>query len=81
MSNSLHISVGCRVEGVFGRLVPNPNIKVKRREREKVYGTVIRAVDQRRWETVCDLDGEINIVTSNSVKVVPDEMEYYYMNW
>ena len=46
MSNSFHISVGCRVEGAFGPLVPNPNPKVKRRVREKVYGIVIRSVDQ-----------------------------------
>ena len=43
---------------------------MKRRVREKVCGT---AVDQRRWEIVCVLDGEIKIVTSNSLKVVPDE--------
>ena len=73
MSDFFHISVGCRVEGAFGPLVPSPNPKVKRRVREKVCGTVIRAVDHRRWETVCDLDGEIKIVTSNSLKFVPDE--------
>ena len=70
MSNSFHISVGWRVEGAFGPLVPNPNPKVKRRARENVCRTEIRAVDQRRLETGCDLDGEIKIVTSNSLKVV-----------
>ena len=75
MSSSFRISVGCRFEGVFGPLVPNPNSKVKRRVREKFCGTVIRAVDQRRWEIVCDLDGEIKIVTSNSLKVVLDDFE------
>ena len=73
MLNSFNFSVGCRVEGAFGPLVPNPNPKVKRRVREKVCETVTRAVDQRRWEIVCVLDGEIKIVTSNSLKVVPDE--------
>ena len=75
LSNSYHISVGCRVEGAIGPLVPNPNPKMKRREREKVCRTVIRAVDQRRWEIVCNLDGEIKFVTSNSLKVFPDEFE------
>ena len=46
---------------------------MKRRAREKVYGTVIRPVDQRRWEKLCDLNGEIKIVASNLLKVVPDE--------
>ena len=73
MSNSSHISVGCRVEGAFGPLVDNPNPKVKRRVRERVCGTVIKAVDQRRWEIVSDIDGEIKIITSNALKVVPDE--------
>ena len=73
MPSSSHIFVGCRVEGAFGPLIPNPNPKQKRRIREKAYGTVIRAVDQRRWEIVADIDGEIKILTSNSLKVVPDE--------
>ena len=91
MSNSFHISVGCRVEGTFGPLVPNPNPnpnlnlnpnlnpntnlnpKVKRRVREKVCGTVIRAVDQISWEIVCNLDGDIKNFTLNSLKVVADE--------
>ena len=68
MSNSFHISVGCRVEGTFGPPVPNPNPKVKKRVREQVSGTVIRAVDQRRWEIVCDLDGKIKIVTLELIK-------------
>ena len=34
---------------------------------------MIRAVDQRGGEIVCDLDGELKFVTSNSLKVVLDE--------
>ena len=30
-------------------------------------------MDQRRWEIVSDIDGEIKIITSNALKVVPDE--------
>ena len=64
MSYSYHISVGCRVEGAFGPLVPNPNPNPKVKGRVKVCGTVIRAVDQRRWEIVCNLDREKKIVTT-----------------
>ena len=64
--------VGCRVEGSFGPLIPNPNLKQKRRIKEKAHGTVIRAVDQRRWEIVADIDVEIKIVPSNALKVVLD---------
>ena len=70
MPNSSHIFIGCRVEGSFGPLIPNPNPKQKRRIREKVYSTVIRAVDQRQWEIVADIHGEIKIVTLNALKVV-----------
>ena len=84
MTNSSHISVECRVEGAFGPLVPNPNPnpnpKVKRRVREKACGTVIRAVDQRWWETVCDFDGEIKLFTSISLKLFRMILEYHYMN-
>ena len=48
MKNYFHIYIGCRAEGAFGPLVPNPNPKEKGRVREKVCGTVIRAIDQRR---------------------------------
>ena len=34
---------------------------------------MIRAVDQRRWEIVYNLDGKIKIFTSNSLNVVPNE--------
>ena len=74
MPISSHIFVGCRVEDSFGPLIPNPNPKQKRRIREKAYGTVIGAVDQRRWEIIADIDGEIKIVTSNVLKVVSDEV-------
>ena len=73
MSSFFNISVGCRVEGAFGPLVPNSNPKVKRRVREKVCRTVIRAVGQRGWEIVCDLDDEMKIFTSNSLKVILNE--------
>ena len=73
MPNSSHILVGCRVENSFGPLIPKPNPKQKRRIRDKAYSTVIRAVHQRKWEIVADIDGEIKIVTSNALKVVPDE--------
>ena len=73
MPNYSHIFVGCRAEGSFGPLIQNQNPKQKTMIREKVYGTVIRAVDQRQWETVADIDSKIKIVTSNTLKVIPDE--------
>ena len=73
MSSSSHISVGSQVEGTFGSLVDNPNPKAERQVKERVCGTVIKAVDQRRWEILSDIDGEIKTITSNVLKGVPDE--------
>ena len=55
MSQQKRISAGCRVAGLFGPLVPNPRGH-KRRIRQKVYGTVVRAVDMGRWEVLFDFD-------------------------
>ena len=73
MPNSSHVFVGRRVEGSFGPLILNPNPKQKRKMREKACSTAIRAVDQRRWEMVADIDGKIKIVTSNALKKFPDK--------
>ena len=67
--NSSHIFVGCRVKGSFDPLIPNPIPKQKRRIRKKACGTVTRTVDQRRWRIVAGR----KILTSNALKVVPDD--------
>ena len=72
MINSDRIHPGRRVYGAHGPLLANPN-GGKRRVREKVHGTVLKAVDQHKWEVVFDFDGKTKIVTSKSLKIVADE--------
>lgn len=73
MVSTSRIHVGCRVQGCFGPLVANPNGNTKRRVREKVLGTVIRAVDQHKWEVVFDYDGVSRQCKSNALLVVPND--------
>ena len=70
MVSSKRIYPGCRVEGRYGPLQPNPNPNIKRRVREMVVGTVLRAAEQRKWEVLFDFAGKSRTVTSNSLKVV-----------
>ena len=66
------IFAGSRVKGPHGPLVANPN-GGKRRVREKVYGTVIKAIGAHKWEVRFDFDGVINEVTSKSLSLVEGE--------
>ena len=69
MSQQKRISAGCRVAGSFGPLVPNPRGH-KRRIRQKVYGTVVRAVDMGRWEVLFDFDAKKQICSVKQLSVV-----------
>jgi len=74
MVNSSKISIGTRVEGAHGPLMPNPNPNIKRRIRTRVVGTVINAVGQHTWDILFDFDGKIqNGIHSRSLKIVPKE--------
>ena len=69
MVTSDRIHPGCRVIGSHGPLVASSN-GGKRRVREKVYGTILKAVDQQRWEVMFDFDNRTQLVTSRSLKLV-----------
>ena len=66
------IFTGSRVKGPHGPLVINPN-GGKRRVREKVYGTVIKATGAHKWEVQFDFDGKSKEVTSKSLSLVEGE--------
>ena len=73
MARATSLQAGCRVIGSHGPLIDNPNPNIKRRVREKVIGTVIRASGQRKWIVVFDFDGKEKEVASASLKKVSDE--------
>ena len=73
MVRSAHVFVGCRVEGSHGPLTSNPNTHSKRRVREKVVGTVIKAAGLHNWDVNFDFDGKVKTVSSRSLKIVPVE--------
>ena len=69
MVTSDRIHPSCRVIGSHGPLVASSK-SVKRRVREKVYGTIVKAVDQQRWEVMLDFDNRTKLITSRSLKLV-----------
>ena len=71
-SSKKRIEVGCRVEGNFGEFVPNTDPKKKRR-RDVAFATVIEAAGAKSWVIRRDIDGEVKIVSSRSMKVVEDD--------
>ena len=73
MANKLRISVGCRVEGGHGPLISNPDPAIKRRVRSRAVGTVLRSVEQRKWEVVFDFDAKVKTVSSSSLTIVESD--------
>ena len=71
--NSVRLLPGCRIFGSHGPLEKNPNASVKRRVRSKVYGTVLKAEGLHKWEVRFDFDGKSKVVTSKSLKLVPND--------
>ena len=59
------------MKGPHGALLPNPN-GGKRRVRERVYGTVVKAVGQHKWEVTFDFDGVAKEVTSKSLQLATE---------
>ena len=70
MVNMLRISVDCRVEEGHGPLIPNPDPAIKQRICSRAVGTVLRSVDQRKWEVVFDFDAKVKTVSSSSLTIV-----------
>ena len=67
------IKIGSRVSGSHGPLITNPNARVKRRVRQVVVGTVIKAAGIASWDVVFDFDGKVkNNVSSRALTLVPD---------
>ena len=71
--NSVRLLPGCRIFGSHGPLEKNPNASVKRRVRSKVYGTVLKAEGLHKWEVRFDFDGKSKVVSSRSLKLVPND--------
>ena len=75
MVNSSRLFVGCRVTGCFGPFIENESSNSKkRRTRERVTGTVIRAVDKHKWDVIFDFDGKLKKgISSRSLMIAPGE--------
>jgi len=48
------IANGCRVSGALGRSIDNPNPTIKRKHKERLFGTVICAVDRNKYRVRLD---------------------------
>ena len=59
------------MKGPHGALLPNPN-GGKRRVRERVYGTVVKAVGQHKWEVTFNFDGVAKEVTLKSLQLASE---------
>ena len=74
MVNSSRLFVGCRVTGCFGPFIENESRSKKRRTRERVTGTVIRAVDKHKWDVIFDFDGKMRRgISSRSLMIALGE--------
>ena len=74
MVNSSRLFVGCRVTGCFGPFIENENKSKKRRTRERVSGTVLRAVDKHKWDVIFDIDGKLKKgISSRSLMIASSE--------
>ena len=71
--NSVRLLPGCRIFGSHGPLVKYPNASVKRRVRSKVYGTVVKAEGLHKGEVRFDFDSNSKVVTSKSLKLIPND--------
>ena len=69
-SNRIH--VGCRVQGPHGLLISNPNIN-KRQIWARSYGTVLRAIDQQKWEILYDFDGARKPMSAKQLTIIPHD--------
>jgi hypothetical protein len=62
------IQIGCRVSGSHGELIPNPNPKVPRRIRKRIFGIVRCAVGPKKWMVQFD-NGSSSECFSNTLKI------------
>ena len=61
------ITTGTRVSGSHGALVPNPNSSVKRRVKERIFGTVIEAIGTNKYKVLFD-NGETKLCPSRTLR-------------
>lgn len=74
MVKSSRLFVGCRVSGCFGPFISNTSESGKRRKRERVVGTIIRATDKHKWDVIFDYNGTVKSdVSSRSLTIVDDD--------
>ncbi len=74
MVNSSRLFVGCRVTGSFGPFIENKSGGKKRRTRERVRDTVIRAVEKHEWDVILDFDCKLKKgISSRSLMIASGE--------
>ena len=73
MTKSKQIFFGCRVEGIHGPQVanPNPNPKIKMLVNSRLIGTVMKANEQHKWEVLFDFNGKVNVQGSKLLPIGP----------
>ena len=67
----IRITVGCRVKGSHGDLIPNPRGH-SRRIREKIVGTVVSSVGHAKWMVRFDVDGVEKCCAATTLTVVDE---------
>ena len=64
------LAVNARVSGKFGEFLPN-DLAGGRRKKARIFGTVIEAVDTKRYKVLFD-NGHLEDCYSNSLRVEND---------
>ena len=65
--NEKRITVGTRVSGSHGPLVPNSNPSIKRRVKQRIFGVVIESVDTNQYKVKFD-NGLEKVCNSRSLR-------------
>ena len=66
------ITVGCRVKGKIGELVPNPDCPKEQKVRSHGTGTVVEALGRHKWRVKTDYDGTYLTGTSRTLVVIDE---------
>ena len=75
MVQSSRLFVGCRVSGCFGPFLSSTSESGKRRKRQRVVGTIIRAAELHKWDVIFDYNGTVKKdVSSRSLTIVSDDV-------
>ena len=75
MVQSSRLFVGCRVAGCFGPFLSSTSESRRRRKRQRVVGTIIRAADLHKWDVIFDYNGTVKKdVSSRSLTIVSNDV-------